>query len=278
MHLLYLDDAGSVANQSEHYLVLGGVCVYEAQANWFTQELDDLAATISPGDPQSVEFHASEIFSRRSPPWNKMSKEEAAGVIRAVLNVLRRAYDTAKAFACAIHKPSCLTQDPMEAAFEDLCSRFNLYLMRLGAAGDRQRGILIMDESAHETALQRLALNFRTPGTRWGVVRNLAETPLFVDSRASRLIQLADHVAYAVFRRYETGDTRFFDIIAPKFDMDGGIVHGLAHKQRTEPNCMCIACLSRRRGQVREAENSITRASRDGSSEFRGGDFTEGDT
>lgn len=69
MHLLYLDDSGSAANAAEDYFVLGGISVYEAQANWFTQELDKLATTISPSDPHSVEFHASEVFSRKAAPW-----------------------------------------------------------------------------------------------------------------------------------------------------------------------------------------------------------------
>ena len=43
MHLLYLDDAGSVGNVNQHYLVLGGVSVFEAQSSWITQELDRLA-------------------------------------------------------------------------------------------------------------------------------------------------------------------------------------------------------------------------------------------
>jgi len=247
MHLLYLDDAGSAGNTNEEYLVLGGVSIFEAQAHWFTQEMDTLATTINPADPHDVEFHASEIFSRRKLPWRGMSKEEAQGVIKAVLDIFRRSYETARAFACAVHKASFRGHDPMELAFEDLCSRFDLYLNRLRGQGDRQRGILILDESAHETTLQRMAGEFRTLGTRWGIVRNLAETPLFVNSRVSRLVQLADHVAYAVFRRYNAGDTKYFDIIASKFDSSEGIVHGLVHKQTTDPTCMCLACISRNR-------------------------------
>lgn len=137
-------------------------------------------------------------------------------------------------------------RDPVELAFEDLCSRFDMYLNRLKGTGDRQRGILILDETTHETTLQRMAREFRTLGTRWGVVRNLAETPLFVDSQASRLVQLADNVAYAVFRRYNSCDAQYFDIIAPKFDSFEGVVHGLSHKQQTDPTCMCVACATRR--------------------------------
>ena len=246
MHLLYLDDSGSANNKNEDYLVLGGVSIFEAQANWVTRELDALAETIYPDDPHSVEFHASEIFGRRKVPWRGMTLEEAQGVIKAVLQVLRKSYDSARAFACAIHKASYPNQDLMALAFEDLCSRFDRYLSRLHGAGDRQRGLLILDESAHKTTLQQMARNFRTLGTQWGVVRNLADTPLFIDSRASRVVQLADHVAYAVFRRYNASDTRYFDVIASKFDSEDGIIHGLSHKQLYDPQCMCIACMSRR--------------------------------
>lgn len=66
-------------------------------------------------------------------------------------------------------------------------------------------------------------------GTRWGNLRNLAETPLFVDSPASRLIQIADLLTWAVWRRYEQGDARYFDRVAGRFDAEGGVIHGLIH-------------------------------------------------
>ncbi len=116
MHFLYLDDAGSVANAQEEYFILGGLSVFEAQAYWITQELDKLAQSIEPGQPGQVEFHASEIFARRSPPWDRMSKDEAQGVLKAVLQVFAQTYDSAKAFACAIHKASFPTPDPTEQA------------------------------------------------------------------------------------------------------------------------------------------------------------------
>ena len=250
MHLLYLDDAGSAGTPNEQYLVLGGVSVFEAQSHWITQQLDALAEGINPNDPHSVEFHASEIFSRRSHPWKGLNQEAARGTIKSVLSVLANAYESARAFACVVHKASYPNRDPMEVAFEDLCSRFDRYLQRLRGVGDAQRGLVILDKSAHETTLQKMSIEFRTLGTTWGVIRNLADTPLFVDSRASRVIQLADHIAYAVFRRYQAGDTQYLDIIAGKFDSEDGVVHGLAHKEPGNPGCMCIACLTRRTGDA----------------------------
>ena len=253
MHLLYLDDAGSVGNADEQYLVLGGVSVFEAQSHWITQELDKLAENISPGDPHSVEFHASETYSRRSEPWKKLTREAARGTIKSVLEVLANAYDTARAFACVVHKSSFPNKDPMKIAFEDLCSRFDRFLQHLRANGDTQRGLIILDKSTYETTLQKMSIEFRTLGTRWGVIKRLADTPLFIDSRASRVIQLADHVAHAVFRRYQSGDAQYFDRIAHKFHAEDGIVHGLVHKEIGNPHCMCPACFSRRSVDARQS-------------------------
>ena len=46
MYLLHLDDAGSAGNAAEEYFVLGGVCVYEAQVDWFSREIDKLATSL----------------------------------------------------------------------------------------------------------------------------------------------------------------------------------------------------------------------------------------
>ena len=247
MHLLYLDDSGSVQNQQEEYIVLGGISIFESQCHYLTTELDKLAQSIDPQNYKDIEFHASEIFSRRNPPWNILRKDEAQGIIKAVLKIVANSYDSANIFACAIHKKSFPAQDSLNHAFEDLCQRFDTYLSNLNAAGDRQKGLLILDDSSYETTLQELARDFRKLGTKWGSIKHIADTPFFVNSKASRIIQLADHIAYSVFRRYNQSDTQYFDIIAHRFFKDeNGVIHGLAHKQKVNPQCMCLACMSRK--------------------------------
>ncbi len=134
----------------------------------------------------------------------------------------------------------------MEVAFEEFRSRFDLQFKRFHAKGDAQRGLIILDDNSYETSLQKMARGFRPLGTRWGVVRNLADVPFFVSSSASRAVQPADHVAYSVFRRHEAGDTSYLDQILPRFDARDGKLHGLVHKQRMDLECMCSACMSRR--------------------------------
>jgi len=52
-------------------------------------------------------------------------------------------------------------------------------------------------------------------------------------------VQLADQVAYSVFRRYNTGDAQYIDIIASRFDEAEGVYHGLSHKHADRLNCTC---------------------------------------
>lgn len=246
MFLLYLDDAGSASNPNEDYFVLGGVCVFETQADGFTRELDRIAATYDPKDPYSVEFHESAIFARREAPWKGLHQHEARDVMKRVLQLVRDSDHPVCCFASAIEKASLEPgQDCVALAFEDLCQRFDLFLSR-----KRQRGLVILDRSAQETSLQRLSREFRTIGTKWGVLRNLADTPMFVDSRASRLVQLADHIAHGVFRRFNAGDAQYFDIIVSRFDETEGVIHGLAHQHSGKHACHCPACLSRRLARV----------------------------
>lgn len=110
-----------------------------------------------------------------------------------------------------------------------------------------------------EKPLQALARHFRVNGTRWGHFRNLAEVPLFVDSKASRLVQLADLVAYATWRKYELGDGRFFDPLIPMFDADGGVIHGLFHYRGRTDECFCPACLSRNRRAIALVDKPVPR-------------------
>ena len=154
-------------------------------------------------------------------------KKDRLRAIEDALSIFRRSHKSNRLFASVIKKSSVIQRDVIELAFEQLASRFDQYLMRLHKQNDTQRGIIIFDKSTYESTIQALATDFRTIGHNWGIIRNFSEVPLFLDSRASRLIQLADLIAYGIFRWYERGDDRFFPIIKDRFDAQGGAVHGL---------------------------------------------------
>jgi len=118
--------------------------------------------------------------------------------------------------------------DIIEEAFTQVCSRFNHYLARLYRNTQHpERGLIRFDKSSTEARVQTLARDFKYSGHQYGRTRNYAEVPVFLDSKASRLIQLADLVAYSIFRHIEFNDSQFFEIIEGCFDAEGGVVHGM---------------------------------------------------
>ena len=160
---------------------------------------------------------------------------------------MNRANPQILAFACAIHKPSYPDEDPVIKAYEEISSRFDLYLQRISNQGGTQRGLIIIDNCSYETGLQNLAAKIRKEGNRWGsYTSSICEIPLFVDSRPARIVQLADHIAYAIFRRYNSNDLTYFNCIENRFDQRDGVICGLVHKQTIIKNCTCPACITRR--------------------------------
>ena len=192
------------------------------------------------GKLAGIEFRGSDMFSGRK-HWRGVKKEDRFEAYLEALGSLGESSGV-RLFAAAIHKSAISPDDPLEYAFEQICNRFDRLLARLHRAKNPHRGLIILDESSYETSLQRLATHFREQGYRWGKLRNISEVPLFVDSRATRLVQYADLVAYAVRRYYENGESEYMDKIAHIFDSEGGIVHGLVHYVPAGTQCNCISC------------------------------------
>ncbi|MGA9796211.1 MAG: DUF3800 domain-containing protein [Rhizomicrobium sp.] len=240
MFLLYLDDSGSVKNEEDKHIILAGVCVFERLPHWLSRALENLAKEIWPNDSAAIEFRGVNIFAGRK-QWRDVKKDRRTEIYKAALQILAQSTHV-RLFGAAIHKAALSPADPMEFAFEQISNRFDRMLGRLYKAGNTQRGLIVLDKSSYETSLQALALNFRKDGHRWGQTHNLSEVPLFVDSRATRMIQFADLIAYALRRYYEKGDARFIDILSPKFDSEGGVIHGLVHFVPPGSRCNCISC------------------------------------
>ncbi|MFZ5879348.1 MAG: DUF3800 domain-containing protein [Chloroflexota bacterium] len=230
MYLLYADESGNITDINQKHFVLAGFCAFERQGYWLSNGLDQIAKRFNPAEPNTFELHGSPMLSGRG-KWRHFEKEKRVEAIQDALDLLVRAHPTNRVFASVIRKEVVSPSDPVEMAFEQLASRFDHYLMRLHRSGDTHRGLIIFDKSTYESTIQSLATDFRTIGHHWGIIRNFAEVPLFLDSNASRLIQLADLISFAVYRHFEHEDSRFYEIVQKKFDSDGGVLHGLYVKQ-----------------------------------------------
>jgi hypothetical protein len=164
---------------------------------------------------------------------------------------LARGKDKAKAKAVlqkAEEQCWTLTSRIVARGFEGICTQFEYFLRRFydQAQPEReQRGLMIVDHASYEKELELLMEQFQTYGTRVTGIYNIVEAPLCMDSNSTRMLQVADFVSYAIFRRYESADTGYFDLVADRFDELEGVMHGLAHITSNH-RCRCPSCLSRR--------------------------------
>jgi len=219
VHLLYVDESGEASDATQKYFVLAGVCVFERMTHWVAKSMDDVASKIYLGSPEKIEFHGSPMRSGKG-IWRQISPRVRELLIIEALTVgILRQPARVRIFACAVEKEALKGRDPVHACFEQLVRCFDLFLLRCHRVhDDSQRGLMLFDESGAEHRLQALARDFKQNGHSYGKTRNFAEVPVFLDSRATRLIQLADLVAHSIFRKLEHCDARFWNVIRDRID------------------------------------------------------------
>jgi len=231
MYLLYVDESGGdELGQDSEYFVLGGICVFERVPYHLSSEVEEIQQKFFPNATELIEFRASAVFNGNGEPWESMKLNDRKAVMRAMYDLLARETKGGHTLFGVALKKSDFATAPIAKTCEEMAGHFDGYLTSLElAAGKKERGLMIFDQSRHEKTVQALMTQYRTTGASFGRVKHLADVPLFTDSKITRMLQLADFVAYAIFRRYERSDAQFFDLILPRFHESGGVMHGLMH-------------------------------------------------
>jgi hypothetical protein len=248
MYILYLDESGELKNAAETHFVLGGMAVFERRVYYLAGEVERVHNAHLPGAAPPVELHAADIRTGRN-RWRALARPERDSLLSDIYEVIGNASRPGVvAFAVVVNKQDQKGADEevYDHALEEVCNRFDLFLARWASQQEEQRGLLVFDESRLEKRALALTNQYMTTGTKWGRLRRLTDVPYFASSSTTRMLQLADFVTYAVFRRYEYGDSKYLDIILPRFDEDSGTIYGLVHLSRGFASCLCPACMSRR--------------------------------
>ncbi len=253
LYILYLDESG-VSGPEASYFVLAGLAAFEKEIHWFSQDLDQVQAKYFPEAKGHIHFHATKLHARPStkldPPWNQLTTEQRHEIKVRFQEIL--AARRGILFGCAIERKyaELHRQDPYEIAFEDIISRFDMFLSRCNRSAqnggiEEQRGLIVLAQSGYQKTLALLAQRIRQTGTRWGQLHNVTDVPYFAPAQDSRMLQFADFIANAIYGRYHAGITVDFDHIASKFDTENNVVHGLVHLT-LNASCSCLACFSRK--------------------------------
>jgi len=129
-----------------------------------------------------------------------------------------------------------------EQALEQVVSRFETSLRVMNSTG---HALLIHDNNP--TVCKKhteLMKKFHRQGTLWTDLKHVVETPLFVNSELTSMIQIADLCGYALRRYFENGEEDLFDLIFERADRRDNKVVGVRHF--TVAGCKCKICVARK--------------------------------
>jgi hypothetical protein len=242
MYLLYLDESGDPNGWNiQNNFVLGGVAVHEGQIYGLSRQLDNIQSSFFPGISFPIVFHATDIAVGKD-RFRSLSKGERDKLLDAIYQIIAGAwFPNLIAFATDIDISCARSADQViHDAFQDVCVRFNTFLMRQYKHRHPDKGLLLIDR-AHQEGYRQLIADFRRSGTQFGYVGNIVDIPYFASRHDTRMLQLADFCAHAVFRRYEKKDTKYFDEILPRFDRRSKRLPPDGLKHITRNACSCEA-------------------------------------
>jgi len=144
-------------------------------------------------------------------------------------------------FAEAISKPDFIIpgKGPYEVAFEQVLTRFQAFLQFTN-----NQGIVIHDNNTTVAPrLTEIMRKFHLTGTFFRKISNIIETPLFVDSSLTSMIQLADVGAYVLRKFIEKAQSDLWDLIKSRVDKKNNIAVGIRHYTGRRM-CSCSICQS----------------------------------
>jgi hypothetical protein len=199
--------------------------------------------------PRARAQHKSLLLNyRKTAVYLHLARDERRRCIEDLAGLIG-SWTDARLFAEAQKKRALPNgEGDFEEAFEQVVTRFNTCLRNVGGV----HGLLVQDNN--ETVAERLTRQlrkFHKEGTTWARdIEFVVETPMFVDSQLTSMVQLADLCAYAIRRFCDNGEDNFLDRISPAFDRNAGKLVGMRHYTRADA-CACKLCIEHGRRHAR---------------------------
>lgn len=265
MYLLALDESGT--HGGSPVMIVGGLAIHERDARPLQTELDAVVHRhLSPLglDPLAHELHATDIRKpkgarpatatrgpRQASLWKTVPLATRTAVLEDAYRTLAQYEEVDNKhpwsiFACIIDARHRKFAQRERHAYDHVLHRFDeMVAERSTSTGVPQHGLVIHDRrSDEERNIQDRASTWRRTAGR---LTRLADVPLFADSRATRLLQAADLVNYALWRQFSTADTTYSGHVWPRTYQLAGRMTGAIHITpafRTGA-CGCPPCQAR---------------------------------
>lgn len=193
------------------------------------RDLRTLIEKFFPVGPKPSEIHMSELRKGKK-EFRLLTPAQRDSLINEFCQLALNLLSTELVmFSIIADKPEWFANNPGKSGddlyaemFEDLSSRFDLFLRRRYAENAPSKGIIIADphKPSLSEALRTNQRIYQRKGHRWDVLYNLVETVFFLASNDSPGIQLADLTSHAVWRLVTANDDHIARLIAPIFDRE----------------------------------------------------------
>jgi hypothetical protein len=187
---------------------------------------------------------------RHTDAYIHLTRDERLAVVRLVADRIGQ-WGFARLFAECIDK---LHFDPLKTgravgiqAFEQVIMRYEQFLARVDPHIEGQKQLSLVIHDNNESVARKhtqLMRDFHRFGAPYVNLNHIVETPLFVDSGLTRMIQIADLCAFALRRFFENGETDLMHRVFPRADRIGRQVVGIRHF--TGHDCGCEVCMAHR--------------------------------
>lgn len=216
---LFIDASGHkdyrapIGGGDTDYYVLGAILVTNEQRHAIEQGLDDVISDLFPHrEPRSVELHTSPMMAGEG-PWGEITGPLRGEFVSSVRDLLLQVKPLL--FAQVVHKQNywdhfthIVPEKPAENSLRFLLGRVDKRV----PAGSKCRLTLDEDSKEMKTTYADLIADIRENGDKIGGLNftptsvtklNDFHDPHYVDSHASRCLQIADFVAHLCWRATE---------------------------------------------------------------------------
>lgn len=243
MHLLFIDESGSLAPMCKHKpddkFVLGGIIISED--TWFKIDADLKAVKKKYAVEKEIKWRYFYQNKDKQTPISHLVEEQKEQLRTDVFGIISK-YKSIRIISVIADVGLCYKKSHINSdddlywfAYKRLIERFQYYLQDLSReTGCKMNGIAICDNRQNRQDQRLQNMHYRMMHgqeehtSKFG---NILEGAFIVPSHFSTGIQLADMVAGGVYRWFAKNDDRFFRQIAarirtnPDGRMDGyGII------------------------------------------------------
>jgi hypothetical protein len=230
VYLCYIDESGDPGPGGSAYLLLGAAALFEGKWRSLDHDLDELIRKYFPNTSlRPTEIHLASLRSGKK-EYRSLTRQQRSELLSDYIDILTQLLPTEiRLFSVIAEKAWWFSKNPGKTGddlymelFEDLSSRFDLFLRRRYAENAPSKGMIIADphKQALTSAIKKNHRAFQRRGTRWGQLHNLIETVFFLPSHESPGLQLADLCSYAVWRLVAANDPSIASKISDLFDRE----------------------------------------------------------